>query len=249
MTCFCVCVRLCAPHPSSGFRETPDATFPQGGRLAHRSKLITVPSPPGASGRLLLNVSEVYEIDEKGIANHRHGDSWAAAHFGGLFWIWPIYPDERKQVASVSELREMLGEYEATKDYVVIDPANFGMKTESVYLDVTGRTRDSDPDGYLIKSVDAEEARFDALIISAGDRYSPYRFEGTAYRNTEVMLTTETYPSGERGVKLTLKRGRCYYIWVSYSPAGLSEKEITQRDAELQELLCAVADRIIDGAG
>lgn len=168
---------------------------------------------------------------------------------GYLYWIWPIYPDERKQATSISELREMLGEYEATKDYVVIDPTDFGMKTASVYLDVTGRTRNSDPDGYLIESADAEGARFDTLIISAGDRYVPYRFEGTAYRNTEVMLTTETYPSGDRGVELTLKSGRCYYIWVSYSPAGLSEQELAQRDADLQELLYAVADRIIDEAG
>ena len=168
---------------------------------------------------------------------------------GYLYWTWPIYPDERRQVASVSELREMLGEYEATKDYVVIDPSDFGMKTASVFLDVTGRTRDSNPTGYMIESADAEASQFETLIISAGDRYGLDRFEGTAYRNAEIMLTADTYPSGKRGVELTLKNGRCYEIWVSYSPVGLSEQEIAQREAALQELLYAVADRIIDGAG
>lgn len=165
---------------------------------------------------------------------------------GLLYWIWPVYPSDEKEVKSFSEFCEILSENDGTKDYIIIDPKDYGAEPKSLFLFMNGSTRDADPIGYCLVCDNPKGELFDSLWVNAR-QYPINPFQGTAYRNAEVMLKDGTYPTGDRYTELTLLNDKCYVICALYNPAGLSEQKITERDEDLRELVYAVADKIIDG--
>ena len=168
-----------------------------------------------------------------------------------VYGTWPVYPAFAKEIASLSELREVLGESERTSTLFVVDLSDFGVQAQKISVDLDGRTRSANPVCYHVEGQTAEESTGFSLGVSAGNPlWTGGSFEGTSYRNADAKLFVPEDQSTRRGVELDLRCGTNEYaIAASFDTTGLSEQEITQRDADLQELLYAVADRIIDGAG
>ncbi len=84
----------------------------------------------------------------------------------------PVYPSSQKELASVSELAEALRACEATKDCVVIDPADFGANPKLILLELDGMRRTAKPLGYTIVSGQTESSeslRVSCLLFPCGN--------------------------------------------------------------------------------
>ena len=167
---------------------------------------------------------------------------------GYLYWTWPVYPASERELDSFSELRDTLKDYDATKDYPVVDLEVFGASFEAAYLQLDGRTRNADPVGYIISGNRADGEPYERLSVKADPLYGSVNipFEGTAYRDAKVKESFDDTPTGYRYVDLSLQYGKRYVISAVYKSVGMTEEEIAARDAELMSLLYELADRIID---
>jgi len=170
---------------------------------------------------------------------------------GYLYWKWPIYPSSEKKLESISELREALVECEATKDCIVLDPAEYGTNSESFTLKLSNKFRNADPCGYYIFGTYPESDRKKSLSITSLplDDFLRLEVAESVYRDAQTKLTKGSYPSQERYVNLELLCGEYYYlVSASFKTTGLPEQELSEREADLQALVYSVADRIIDAA-
>ena len=81
-------------------------------------------------------------------------------------------------------------------------------------------------------------------IPESGDQ-----FDGVNYRNTTVELKTLRDNPHSRAFVVHVLCGEYYYaIDVFFDTTGMSEQELTEREADLQVLIYSVVDQIIDEA-
>ena len=173
--------------------------------------------------------------------------------FLGVFGFlnYPVYHQAVKEIDSLSALRDELGENDATKNLIIVDPGAFDGETQSQTLRMNGRSLLAKPVGYCITWTKTEKETYDTSWSVIGTIPNPNdTFDGTSYRNTPVELKIYRDLPQNRLLALHLLCGEYVYsIDASFDTTGLSEQETTEREAALQEILYAVADRIIDGAG
>ncbi len=164
------------------------------------------------------------------------------------YMTWPVYPSFEKEVASLSELRAILDECDATRGLVVVDLTEFGADSQTWIVDLDGRTRCAKPYCYHVTGKNAGKDGFYTLGVSGNTRGSREGYDGTSYRDVPIKLNLREDLSPRKGVELELDCGAyAYSIGGSFDTAGLSAQEISEREASLQEMLFAAADRIIDG--
>lgn len=170
---------------------------------------------------------------------------------GYLYWTWPVYPSFTRELGSVSELRETLSKGKTTSSIVVVDLSDYGASEQMFSVDLNGRTRNAEP---ICCHIDSQNAWTDGAFrigVSAGEElWKDASFDGESYRGMDARLFVSDAQSTKRGMELDL---RCstyeYAIAVFFDAAGLSEQEISQREADMQVLVYSIADRIIDAGG
>lgn len=170
-----------------------------------------------------------------------------------VFWIFPIYPDFTRPLDSIAELREALREQEATNALYVVDLTEFGAAEQTIRVDLNGRTRRAEPVNYHIDSQNAGNHSVFTLGVSAGIKlWKDAEFDGEGYRNVEAKLF-KLFASDTQSTRRSLELDLCcgsfeYAISGSFDATGLTEQELSEREADLQALVYSVADRIIDAA-
>ena len=162
----------------------------------------------------------------------------------------PIYPQAEQKVNSVEAVRDKLSEYDSTKRLVVVDPNRFEYTSQSQSVLMAGRNRTAKPRGYLIAWENHKENENTTYWSVLGKLpESGDQFDGVNYRNTTVELKTFRDNPHSRALAVHVLCGEYYYaIDVFFDTAGMSEQELTEREADLQVLIYSIVDQIIDGA-
>lgn len=172
---------------------------------------------------------------------------------GYFYWTWPVYPAEEKELDSIAELREMLRDCDQTEGLVMVDLTEFGADSQRVYVYVDGSTRTANPYcGYVRGADDGVEGRY-TLWMEGKLAESSSQPGDESYRDLPARqeLSDIEMPDGttvHRGMYLELRCGEyAYTVGASFDKTGLSQQEISDGEAKLEQLVHAVADKIIDG--
>lgn len=161
-----------------------------------------------------------------------------------LFFDLPIYPAFSKEVASVSKVQSKLSKCSDTKSVVVIDPSELGLETTTVNLLLQGRTRSSDPRGYVLVCRDSNaKEKSVRFTFSAEAQKEP--FDGELYRGVPTFLRTHTTFVRSLDFDLYVD-GVMYQLGASYPFDGMTQAELDAEDEELTELFLRAADILID---
>ena len=161
-----------------------------------------------------------------------------------LFFDLPIYPDFSKEVASTAKAQSKLCDDPETKDVVVIDPSELGLEINKVKLLLQGRSRCSDPRGYVIECRGpVGEAQSVSVTVSAETQKES--FDGELYRGMPTYTHTGTTFVHNVDFNLYME-GVLYQFCASYPFDGMTQAEIDTEDEELTELFHRAADLVLD---
>lgn len=170
-----------------------------------------------------------------------------------LYRTLPVYPSSEQPVKSFSELRNLMGDHDETKDMVVLDLSGFGAESQAFYVYMDGRTRSAKPFRYYIRAENAGTEDMYTLWIMGEIWTSEEIPEERVYRDVPGKQETGdvTIPGQEnasmRYIELTLVQGGFgYTVGGAFDLTDLTESEISEREASLLTTLHEMADQILD---
>lgn len=170
-----------------------------------------------------------------------------------LYWTLPVYPSSEQPVKSFSELTNLIGDHDETKDMIVLDLSGFGADSQAFYVYMDGRTRSAKPYRCYVRG---ENAGTDDLytLWATGEIWKSEEIpEERVYRDVPSKQETgDTKLPGQenaskRYIELTLVQdGFGYTVGGAFDLAGLTESEISAREDSLLTTLHEMADQILD---
>ena len=161
-----------------------------------------------------------------------------------LFFDLPIYPAFSKEVASVSKVQSKLSKCSDTKNVVVIDPSELGLETTTVNLLLQGRTRSSDPRGYVLVCRDSN-AKEKSVRFTFSAETQKESFDGELYRGMPTYTHTGTTFVHNVDFNLYME-GVLYQFCASYPFDGMTQAELDAMDEEITALFYHAADLVLD---
>ena len=170
-----------------------------------------------------------------------------------LYWTLPVYPSPEQPVKSFSELRERMGDHDETKDMIVLELSDFGADSQAFYVYMDGRTRGAKPYRYYVRAEKAGAEDLYTLWVAGEIWKSEEIPQEKVYRDVPgKQVSGDTKLPGQenaswRYIELTLVQGGFgYTVGGAFDLTGLTESEISEREASLLTTLHEMADLLLD---
>ena len=167
----------------------------------------------------------------------------------GIYYSLPVYPAFQREVNTVSEVRSLLAKGVATRDMVVLDPADYKGEAKNLFVDLDGRFRWAKPVGYQLYCQAAEEGEALSWGLTGRLAKEGETLGGTAYRGAELRLTSAVDPVKEscRHVTVEMLWKNCVYsAGGTVQEEDLTDSQREEAETKMTELLYRLMDQILN---